>query len=164
MSKGQIAVISLVGAIFIALSVILVTKTGKEDMSDIVEFTPPPFEEDVRQGKPEMSADMQYSQVDIAGNYSVALCAKARYENGELILYFTSDNSNEVLLRAIVLDKDGNELGASGLIRPGEYLSSISLVSAPVDTNVIVKVISYEFDTYYSMGTAPITVGVTMAQ
>ena len=33
MSKGQIAVISLVGAIFIALSVILVTKIGKETVS-----------------------------------------------------------------------------------------------------------------------------------
>jgi len=50
-------------------------------------------------------------------------------------------------------DTEGNVLGETGLIRPGEYVQRVRLVSPPqMTTDVVLTVMSYEPETYYSMG------------
>jgi hypothetical protein len=45
-------------------------------------------------------------------------------------------------------------IGESGLIKPGEYVESVAISLVPTkNTSIFAKVLSYEKETYYSMGT-----------
>ena len=59
----------------------------------------------------------------------------------------------DVWLKLRVLTADGTLLGETGLIRPGEYIKSVSLTSEVEDgTAIKLKIMAYEPDTYYSAG------------
>ena len=48
---------------------------------------------------------------------------------------------------------DDKVLGETGLIRPGEYVQSIKYDQLPgQDTNIVLKVMAYEPETYHSAG------------
>ena len=52
-----------------------------------------------------------------------------------------------------ILTANGTLLGETGLIRPGEYVKSVSLTSEVEDgTAIKLKIMAYEPDTYYSAG------------
>ena len=61
----------------------------------------------------------------------------------------------QVLSRIILLDETGAELGSSGLLKPGEYVQSVALERIPPkSSSILAKILSYEPQTYYSMGSA----------
>ena len=52
-----------------------------------------------------------------------------------------------------MLDENGNTLGETGLIKPGEYVQSVELDRVPkVGTPIVLKIMAYQPDTYYSEG------------
>ena len=53
-----------------------------------------------------------------------------------------------------LLDAKGNLLGETGVLRPGEYVEFVSLTSLPKKAEVVARILTYEPDTYYSMGSA----------
>ena len=68
-------------------------------------------------------------------------------------VYFTNSEKFDVWLKLRVLTADGTLLGETGLIRPGEYVKSVSLTSEVEDgTAIKLKIMAYEPDTYYSAG------------
>jgi hypothetical protein len=152
-----IAVALLLAVALVALAVIFLNDK---------KFTPPPFDATAQKGIPTVTdASLRYGTVAISPELTVGLCGNVVYKDGSAKVYFTSFEANTVWTRAKVLDEKGNLLGESGLLRPGEYVESISL-SSPVENSakVVLKIYSYEPDTYYSMGTAEITVGFTALQ
>ena len=61
-------------------------------------------------------------------------------------------------LKVRVLNSDGNILGESGLIRPGEYVQSVALQTIPSSGSAVaLKIMAYEPETYYSAGTVTLT-------
>ena len=124
-------------------------------------FVPPPFEPMAEKGVPTVTDDtLRYGSVSITADYAVGLCGNAVYGEGMLALYLTSPESNRFWMKAKIYDGDGRLLGESGLLRAGEYVKDIALSSAPSGDTLTVSVLAYEPDTYYSLGTAEITVSV----
>ncbi|MDO4340614.1 MAG: hypothetical protein Q4C91_21450 [Eubacteriales bacterium] len=130
------------------------TKTTEKDSSA---FTPPPFEENAEQGEPKVPQELGYSLLD-AEEYQVSVCGAPVVQDGEAVLYLTNPSSNEVWLKVRILDEDGQLLGESGILKPGEYVKSVSLSAVPKeDTAVQLKLMAYEPDTYYSAGAASLS-------
>ena len=61
-------------------------------------------------------------------------------------------------------DEKSKVIGETGLIRPGQYLKSISLSKEyKQDANIKLKVIAYQPDTYYSMGNVDLNMKLKVA-
>ena len=55
----------------------------------------------------------------------------------------------------VMLDAEGNVLGETGLLEPGQYVRSLRLDTVPKkDGLVTARILTYEPDTYYSLGSA----------
>ena len=130
--------------------------------STTAEFTPPPFEEDAVSGVPEVPEELGYSSPYKEGmGYRFSVCGNVTAEGNNAVVYLTNPAENEVWLKLRVLDEKGNTLGETGLIKPGEYVRSVSLSSVPsAGTRIKLKIMGYEPDTYRSAGSA--TLNTTM--
>lgn len=113
-------------------------------------FTPPPFDSTAQTGIP---ADIPgYEQLDVPA-FQVGFLSRPYTEGNQLLVYFSNSPENTCYLRLRILDADGNMLGQSGLIRPGEFLQSVTLDILPAtDPAIILKVMAYEPETYHSAG------------
>ena len=81
------------------------------------------------------------------------ICGNVIVKGDAADVYFTNSEKFDVWLKLRVLTADGILLGETGLIRPGEYVKSVSLTSEVEDgTAIKLKIMAYEPDTYYSAG------------
>lgn len=116
------------------------------------EFTPPPFDAAACVGTPEVPRELGWSELD-ARDFRVGVCGVVAPDGSTADVWLTNPESNNVWLKLRVLDGEGCILGETGLIRPGEYLRSVLLESAPEDgTDVVLKIMAYEPETYHSAG------------
>lgn len=123
-------------------------------------FVPPPFDTAAQTGTPEVPEDLGWSEMD-AQAYKFSICGAISPKNGKADVWLTNPKENEVWLKVRVLDMDGNTLGETGLIRPGEYVRSVTLQPEPkADDNIQLKIMAYEPDTYYSAGTVSLNTTV----
>lgn len=118
------------------------------------EFVPPAFDSMAEVGIPAVPEGLGYWSPYREGMaYRISVCGSIRMDGEEATVYFTSWAENTVYLKLRVLDAEGNILGESGLLKPGEYVRSVCLREPlPVGTAVILKVMGYEPDTYRSAG------------
>ena len=115
------------------------------------EFTPPPFDPAAISGTPTVPDGLGYNELDCQA-YKVSLCGKLTADG---TVYLTNPESNTVWLKVRVLDETGNILGETGLVRPGEYVQTVTLTSnVKSGTPIVLKIMAYEPDTYYSAGAA----------
>ena len=120
------------------------------------EFSPPPHDPAALPGEPPLSDEPSrlYGQIPVAEGFTVGACGNAFYKDGTLEVYFSSHASSTVLTRIKVYDESDTLLGESGLVYPGEYLPTVALSSPPSGEKLKLRVLSFEKDTYYSMGSA----------
>ena len=53
------------------------------------------------------------------------------------------------------MDEQGNILGESGVLKPGQYIRSMQLENVPQQAGIVLaKILTYEPETWYSMGSA----------
>ena len=125
-----------------------------------VVFIPPAFDANAVDGVPEIPAGYKYGELNQEKlPYKVGLCGEAFVENGNAMLYFTNPSDNNAWLKLRISDEQGNIIGESGLIKPGQYLRSVKLSKKiTADTTVSVKIMSYEPDTYNSLGAVPMKI------
>ncbi len=114
-------------------------------------FTPPPFESGAVSGLPAVPEGLGFQQLD-AGVFRVNLCGRIRVREGMAEVWFANPAGNSVWLKLRILDEDGNILGQTGLLRPGEYVRGVTVADLPAGTPVVLKVMAYEPDTYRSAG------------
>ena len=115
-------------------------------------FVPPSFDPSAQTGAPAVPEGLGYQTLD-AGSFRVAVCGEIGTEGAEAAVYLTNLPDNKVWLKGRLLDETGTILGETGLIRPGEYIRTVPLKTAPEPgTPVILKVMAYEPDTYHSLG------------
>lgn len=119
-----------------------------------LEFVPPPFDGGAVVGTPDIEnlEALGYKELDAQG-YKVAVCGKVTLSGDSADIYLTNPETNEVWFKLRILDEKGNILGETGLIRPGEYVKTITFQKVPnVGDKITMKVMGYEPDTYYSAG------------
>lgn len=137
------------------LSLILllcVTAYGKKEVH--LPFEPPPFDENAVVGVPEVPAELFWRK-QVIGEYTVSLCGKPTIAGQAMDVWLTNPLESDVWMKVRILDIEGNILGETGLIRPGEYVRSVFLQTVPaVGSDIEMKIMIYERDTYYSAGAA----------
>ena len=119
-------------------------------------FVPPEFEENAKEGVPEVEESLNYGTVTAPTGFSIGLCGTMyQQEDGSLIVNLTNPETNTVNIQCEVKDKTGNTLYKSGVIEPGEYLEKLTpLVELKQEAVPIeISVYGYEIDTWYSKGT-----------
>ena len=142
-----LAIMSILCAVSL-LAMILALKGTKP----VPVFSPPPFEENAQIGIPPVGKEQGYEELD-ATWFRIGLCGVIRQRNGLAEVWFSNPDSNDVWLKLRILDENGNILGQSGILRPGEYVHQIQLTQMPEGGSaVIMKVMAYEPGTYHSAG------------
>ena len=141
--------VSAVTAFLVMLIVLSVTKNPPRG-----EFVPPAFESSAQLGVPEVPEELSYTSPYREGMaYRFSVCANVTMDGRVATVYFTSAEENTVYLKLRVLDTDGEILGETGLLKPGEYVRVVELCEAlDAGTQVQLKIMSYEPDTYLSAG------------
>lgn len=156
MDKQQkIIIFILSGLLAAALIVLAIVLAIREPEVIISDFIPPEFDTNAVAGMPEdIPAELNYGSPISQSEFLFALCGTPTVtEDSRLRIYFTSHVDNEVWLSIKIYTSDERLIGSSGLLRAGEYVEFIDL-SEPVlpDSEIKIKIISYEPDTYYSRG------------
>ena len=119
------------------------------------QFVPPSFDANAVAGVPDIAeGEKGYSVLDARGVYQVGVCGVVAVQGDKADVWFTSPAENTVWLKLRVQDRQtGAILGETGLIKPGEYVQSITFFEAPAaGTAIVLRVMSYEPETYYSRG------------
>ena len=127
-------------------------------------FTPPPFDSAARAGVPTVDEHLGWSEIN-AEQFTFSVCGEVILQGDTADVWLTNPQSNTVWLKLRVLDAEGNILGETGIIRPGEYVQSVTFTSLPKDgADIALKIMAYQPETYYSEGTATLRTVVTRAQ
>lgn len=121
---------------------------------EISRFEPPAFDANALSGEPEVDYPDMYGTLSLDDEVTVSLYSAPIVSHGTATVCFTADAGNTVWVRLRLMDMNGNTLGESGLLRPGEYVEFVNLTVLPDRPEAIAKILTYEPDTYYSLGTA----------
>ena len=120
-------------------------------------FSPPQFDQSAVVGDPtELSTENIPVSWDILSEDSLPFAVGVaglpeRTEDDKLNVWLFNPKDNSAWIQLQAYDKAGNALGSSGLIKPGEYVKSISGAFADV-SDVSLKILGYEPNVYYSLG------------
>lgn len=141
-------------------AVLLIVMTVALFIPKTAEFTPPEFETDAVSGVPAVEESLGYTELYRDGMaYRVSVCGVPEADGNELTVYFTNSAENETYLKLRVLDENGNILGETGLLKPNEYVKSVTLDKPIAEgTNIKLKIMGYEPETYESTGSVSLNV------
>ena len=127
-----------------------------EEEQEPPKFVPPPFDPGAVVGTPDLpnAEELGYSELDAKGVYQFAICGAIYVVDGKADVWLTNPEKNNVWLKVRVYDKNtGAILGETGLIKPGEYVQTLTFTTAPErGTAISLRIMSYEPETYYSRG------------
>lgn len=136
----------------LSLAVMVFALTRKEVQTEMGEFTPPSFDAAAVIGSPAVPDGLGWQELD-AEVYKVGICGKFIPKGNTADVWLTNPESNTVWLKVRVLDENGNTLGETGIIKPGEYVQSVELDTVPkTGKTIVLKIMAYQPDTYYSEG------------
>lgn len=153
--KRLISALALLGLLSVVTMVTVLRRSSTDGA-----FTPPPFEALARAGTPAVPAGLGYRELD-AEIFRVGLCGEICIREGMAEVWLTNPAGNPAWLKLRILDTEGNVLGQSGLLRPGEYVRGVTVGDLPVGTAVVLKVMAYEPDTYHSAGALTLHTSIT---
>lgn len=116
-------------------------------------FVPPEFDPQAVSGTP-VDAGESWTEIYQDGmGFSAHVCGRIVIEDDSADIYFTNDQDNQVWMKLRVTDAEGNILGETGLIKPGEYVKSVVFHTVPdKGRKISMKIMAYEPKTYYSAG------------
>jgi hypothetical protein len=154
MSKSQKLIITILCVILVAAfvtTVVLVNTLSQGNKAREPKFTPPSFDQTQVLGKPELPEEnFKLMQFD---DKKVYLYPFAEVVDGKVLINFYSDKDNTGWALVKLIDEKENVLGVSGLIKPDHYVKEIALKKGVSPKNVTAKILWYEPETYYSLGT-----------
>lgn len=127
-----------------------------EDKPEIVvgEFVPPSFEASAVSGVPDIGTADGYGTLELSAGIAVSMYSSPTVTDGRALMCFASAAGNRGWVRLRIVDENGGILGETGLLKPGEYVEYVSLEKAPTSSVATVRILTYEPETYYSMGSA----------
>ena len=116
-------------------------------------FTPPPFDSAAVSGEPQVPAELGWSEMRIRDGLTASVCGVLDEKDGKVAVWLYNHPDSDCWLKLRMLDAKGNILGETGLLKPGEYVQYINLDTVPKkNTTVILKLMGYQSETYYSGG------------
>lgn len=153
----------LVVTFAVALTVMIVVLCLPQKTPPKGEYVKPSFDENAVQGTPTVDESLGYTEFYREGMaYRISLCGVPTVDENELTVYFTNSASNEKYLKLRVLDAKGNTLGETGVLRPGEYVQTVTLSKkVRSETKLTFKVLSFEPEDYTSAGSVIINLTVS---
>ena len=156
--KNKEYTVPILFGVFAVLLIVMITALC---IPKTPEFVPPAFEAAV-QGTPEVEESMGYTELYKEGMaYRVSVCGVPTVDGQDLTVYFTNTEGNETYLKLRVLDTGGNNLGETGLLKPGEYVKTVTLdKTLALGENIKLKIMGYEPETYESAGSVSLNVTV----
>jgi len=146
--------ITILAAVFAIVLVVMIVALSSPREAVIGEFVPPAFEKSAVPGTPEVPNGLGYSAPWQEGMaYRFAVCGNVTMDGRQALVYFTNPAENKTWTKLRIYDENGNILGETGLIKPGEYVQYVELDKelAP-GTPIKLKIMGYEPETYTSAG------------
>lgn len=126
-----------------------------------VNFIPPDFDSEAIIGVPEPPQELGWSEISQDGmSYRVGICGNIIINNGIADVYFFNSETNMVWLKLRVLDEQDNIICETGLIKPKEYIKSITFDEVKDGEKIKLKIMAYEPETYYSEGSITLNTNV----
>ena len=121
------------------------------------QFVPPEFDPSAVAGEHGIALNQYgYSELPPPENnskYRIGVCGEIHVKEGKADVWFTNLAENNAWVKLRVLNEKGEIIGETGLLKPGEYVQSVTFYRAPQkDDNITLRVMGYEPDTYLSMG------------
>lgn len=158
--KIILSVLAVLLAGIITACVIVSQQDSNEQISPL--FSAPAFDSNaVILNADDIPQTAQYKSLSIKDDFKVSMSSVVAIAYDTIDIYFTSHNENAAWLKIEILNADGTvSYGESGLIKQGESLKQIKLNSTPQGDELIVKILSYEPNTYYSLGTATVKIEI----
>lgn len=142
-----------VAVCFLAVIGMILSLSLKGGKSEQAEFIPPPFDASAQSGMPD-TADESLMHIYKDGmNFSAHICGKITLNGDSADLYFTNDYGNNVWLKLRILDEKDNILAETGILKPNEYIKTVTFDVVPENkANIKLKIMAYEPETCYSAG------------
>lgn len=161
MDKKTTAIFSAATALVLAL---LLTAVVKSNQTGDKGFTPPPFEVNAQTGEITDVGEF-YGSFDLPfednNRCTVGLDAMPNVDNDEIAVNFSSDKDNTVWVRLLITDENDELVAESGVLRPGEYVTALSLSKMVSSGSTLkAKILTFEPETYYSAGSAKTTLKI----
>ncbi len=147
--------------VFMLVALLVPKKTVRGD------FTPPAFAADVHEGVPTVEKERIWYTPPMQGQaFQMSVCCNVIVEGNTADIYLTNYAENDVWLMVRLMSVDekksaqsgqlvpGDTVYAeSGIIKPGEYVKSITFDKLPKNgQKLCCKVMAYQPNTYYSEG------------
>ena len=154
MSKLEKRILLIFGMIVLAAAAAVMIRWGGEREIIVNDFVPPAFDSAAVSGLPVGIDTSTYGTLILADGIAVSLYSAPTVTDGTAQVFFASHARNTPWVRLRLLDAQGVLLGETGLLRPGEYVESLILQTMPKSGQVTAKILTYQPDTYYSMGSA----------
>ena len=154
--KQNLTPVYILGAVTAVMLIVMIVTLCIPKEPTVGEFVPPAFDSAAVVGTPDVPEDLGYSSPYQEGMaYRFSVCGNVKMDGNKATVYMTNDADNDVYLKLRVLDAEGNVLGETGLIKPGEYVKDVELSKAlAAGTAIKLKIMSYDPETYMSMGSA----------
>lgn len=131
------------------------------EKNEMEEFVPPGFDHAAQSGTLVVPDGLGWKEID-AQVFLVGVCGKFTVMDDTADVWLYNSSENVVWMKLRVMDENGNILGETGLIKPNEYVQSVKLTTIPkVGTSVILKIMAYEPETYYSAGAVELNTSVS---
>lgn len=154
------ALIAILCVIIIALSVVAyaIVRVGvlnaNNQNASAQEFVPPEFDSGAAEGTPSVPSDMGYLEVYKEGmSFNAFICGEVNIKDGKADIYFTNPEKNTLWMKLRIFDENGKVIAETGLIKPNEYIKTVSFDTVPKNNSKItMKIMTYESNTYYSGG------------
>ena len=145
-------ILCLMFALLMGVSVLL-TSCNDQKKDPNAGFVPPPFDAAAVQGTPTVPEGLGWNELDAKGVYRVSVCGVVKLQGDRADIWLTNPATNAVWLKVRVLNEKGDTLGETGLVKPGEYVQSITFTKPPkAGDKITMRVMSYQPDSYYSAG------------
>jgi hypothetical protein len=154
MKEKQLKKLLYIMALLCALCVTVMTVALCMPKEESAVFTPPPFEADAVSGVPTVDESLGYSEIYRQGmGFSALVCGNVTADGLDAKVYFTNPAENTVWLKLRIMDAEGNILGETGILKPGEYVECVTLAEELGEgTKISLKIMAYEAETYHSEG------------
>lgn len=155
MKKKLIPVVTIMSISLLCMCLIIYKQLSNERT-----FIPPSFESASAKGIPSPPEEVKYTEISL-DTYKFSLSSRLLAdENNDVDLFLTNPETNHVWLKARITDNNGHLLGETGILRPGEYVQSLHLADIKENTNIYLKIMGYEPETFYSLGSAETTMTI----
>lgn len=158
LKKALIPILSVLCILSVTIMIIALCNDSKDE----VVFVPPSFDAKTIEGTPEPPQELGWSEIYQDGmNYKVGICGRIKIDNNEADIYFSNVNTNDVWLKLRIIDEQNNIISETGLIKPNEYIKSVRFNTVPEHgEKVKIKIMGYEPDTYYSVGSITLNTNI----